>query len=269
MKIEKSNHLIQQPSSARELLRKIDRYLETPIANKAFDEFIVPHLKFIETICENATKPYTNYFGNHLAKELYSQLLVALYRNPKRLLQAVKSVKDPKNFEKLLRLKITIMCEKILKQAILKEEKAYKKVFKHLENIDISDCDSDDEAFQDYETETAEHLADEDFEDEASTDSSLPIEEPEYDPEEELLVKEDDNALYRKVLRTMSRRDRLILVAILPYLEKGRHIPKELRKKLMKKHKLTSVYLSKLIVRIKERFKKKAIVFKQQIDKVL
>lgn len=267
MEIAKNNNLNQQPSFGRELLRKIDQTTETQIAHKAFKEFIAPHLKFIDVICAKAIVPYQEYFS-HITEELNNQLLVALYQNPARLLKAVKGLKNPEIYREQLRLEIARIAKKVLNN-LLKDERAYKKIVRPLNPVISSRITADEEANQENELAIVPDFTDKDNPD-AINQQNLPIyKEPIYDPDEALIVSKDYCAFFREVLATMIERDRLILMAILPYLEKGSQLPKEVRQKLTEQFKLSHATLSKQIDRIKRRFEQKAKAMKQENESIL
>jgi len=269
MKKEINNNLIQQPSFERELLRKIDQTTKPQIAHKAFNEFIVPHLKYIDAICEQATKLYRKHFDDEILKELNDLLLLALYQNPVRLLEAVKGLKNPEKFKEQLHLEIAKIGKEVLKQELLKDERAYKKMLVPLNDKLAYSLTFDEEDFQDDEFEATQESKEEESMDDINEHDIHIYKEPAYDPDEELVVSMDEMDFFRKVFLTMKERDQLILIEILPHLEKGRQLPNKVREKLMTDLKISNDNLSKLIDRVKGRFKKKAIVMKQQMNKVL
>jgi hypothetical protein len=256
MKAATNNHLFQQPSFGRDLLRKIDRHTDTPIAHNSFKEFIDPHLKYIDAICEHLVKPYKRYYSSHIIEEFYNQLLVAIYRNPKKLLQAVKSVKDPERFEEELHLAIALIGKEVLIDEILKDEKAYKRIVGPINNSEDHDLITDKHSLQEYEAEEALNSAEEDMLDDTEENPITAVQETVYDPDEKLVVKTKEMEFFEKVLATMRERDRLILIEIMPYLEKGGHLPLEVREKIMNQHELSKGNFNRLLGRIKKRFVK-------------
>lgn len=269
MKNIKNNDLIPQPSSVRELLQKILRYANTEIARKAFDEFIFPQHKYIAAICASTAKPHQRYTGNHITEELQNQLLVEIYRDPKRLLLAVKGLKNATKFNNYLQLEITLMGEEVLKEVIIKKEKAYRKLISSINSSKNQKLISNQLQVEEYELEAEEDSVEENPLDSTNSRHKMSKQQAVYDPDEELLENENEKEFIEEALNSMKERDRLILIEIIPFLEKGKQLPPEVRKSIREQHQISNAYLSRLIDRIKKRFRKTLIAIKQVNGKVL